>query len=401
MSDFKMRHYQLGALDAFAEAIKIGQRNLLETLPTGTGKCFALGTPILMYNGTIKAVEDVVPGDLLMGPDSKSRKVLSLGRGREMMYRITPSKGNAYVVNESHILSLKMVKGASHCTGARGGEYAAGTVINIPVAEYLQRSKTFKHCTHGYRSAVTFSHKLNTLSPYFLGLWLGQGNENTHNIVNPEPETTVVLSDLAIAYNLRLIIRKQENGSLNYSINGSSLEDNPVLWHLRNLNLLNNKHIPEEYKANSRDVQLQVLAGLLDSAGKVTRNGYDLMLKDKQLVQDVLFLVRSLGLAAYSWPYLKLDRVTGVTTEHSQVNITGDCSIIPLRVSSKVPKRLPKCKDVLSVSITVEPVGIDDYYGFEIDGDRLFLLGDFTVVHNTVIFVRAAKHAGLEGTVLI
>ena len=30
------------------------------------------------------------------------------------------------------------------------------------------------------------------------------------------------------------------------------------------------------------------------------------------------------------------------------------------------------------------PVGVDDYYGFEVDGDGLFLLGDFTVTHNSL-----------------
>jgi replicative DNA helicase len=35
------------------------------------------GTMLLMYDGTIKAVEDIEVGDLLMGDDSRSRKVRS------------------------------------------------------------------------------------------------------------------------------------------------------------------------------------------------------------------------------------------------------------------------------------------------------------------------------------
>jgi hypothetical protein len=39
----------------------------------------------------------------------------------------------------------------------------------------------------------------------------------------------------------------------------------------------------------------------------------------------------------------------------------------------------------LIYNIDVIPLGEDDYYGFEIDGNRRFVLGDFTVTHNTVM----------------
>jgi hypothetical protein len=86
--------------------IQIGVVNILAAAG-GCGKCLGKGTPVMMFDGTIKKVEDIWPGDRLMGPDSKPRNVLSLARGREMMYRITPVKGDPYIVNESHILSLR------------------------------------------------------------------------------------------------------------------------------------------------------------------------------------------------------------------------------------------------------------------------------------------------------
>jgi hypothetical protein len=43
--------------------------------------------------------------------------------------------------------------------------------------------------------------------------------------------------------------------------------------------------------------------------------------------------------------------------------------------------------------ISVEPLEEGDYYGFEIDGDHLFLLGDFTVTHNTYLALRIAQQA--------
>jgi len=55
---------------------------------TGTGKCLAPGTKVLMFNGEIKQVENIKVGEELMGPDSMPRKVLSLSEGSEEMYKV-------------------------------------------------------------------------------------------------------------------------------------------------------------------------------------------------------------------------------------------------------------------------------------------------------------------------
>ena len=68
--------------------------------------CHAAGQSILLYSGKTKKVEDIHTGELLMGPDSRPRRVLNLCRGEGKMFRIVPKKGEPFVVNEDHILSL-------------------------------------------------------------------------------------------------------------------------------------------------------------------------------------------------------------------------------------------------------------------------------------------------------
>ena len=60
------------------------------------------------YDGSIKNVQDIKEGEYLMGDDSNPRKVLSLARGKDMMYDIIPIKGDKYTVNKEHILCLKV-----------------------------------------------------------------------------------------------------------------------------------------------------------------------------------------------------------------------------------------------------------------------------------------------------
>ena len=74
----------------------------------GFGKCLGIDTPIIMYDGTVKAVQDIKEGELLMGDDSTPRTVLSTCVGEEQMYNIVPLNGDSFKCNESHILSLKI-----------------------------------------------------------------------------------------------------------------------------------------------------------------------------------------------------------------------------------------------------------------------------------------------------
>ena len=94
---FNLRPYQADFVSDIAEAWA-KHTAVLGVLPTGAGKCLGRDTPVLMYNGEVKPVQDVRTGEVLIGPDSAPRIVLSTCVGREMLYRVTPSRGDAYVL---------------------------------------------------------------------------------------------------------------------------------------------------------------------------------------------------------------------------------------------------------------------------------------------------------------
>ena len=95
------------------------------------GKCLIINTLVLMHDGSIKKVQDICEGDLLMGEDSKPRTVTSLARGREMCYDVVSKKGAEWGCNESHILSLK-VSTKQGILGKKKGE-----TLDISVKDYL------------------------------------------------------------------------------------------------------------------------------------------------------------------------------------------------------------------------------------------------------------------------
>lgn len=379
------RPYQTEAIDAARRELS-KHRSTAIILPTGTGKCLATGTPVLMYDGSIKAVEDVKVGDRLMGPDSTPRTVLSTCTGQEMMYRVTPTKGDPYVVNESHILSLKFTQ---------DGSKNAGKIIDISVRDYLRKSYTFRHCTKGYRVGVEFPGLTEELrlEPYFLGVWLGDGVSRTQTVVSTDIEVIEYLAEHAERRSLRHSARTYGGRVTEYTAVGVKRKPNVVRNALRSYDLLNNKHIPTPFKCGPRDVRLQVLAGLIDTDGELSCNGYSLTFKSRRLAEDTAYLARSLGFAAYL--KTRICRCTNGRPGHwnyyHKVSISGHCKEIPVRIRAKRARTRLQKKDVLVHGITVESVGLGTYHGFEIDGDRRFLLGDFTVTHNTVLFALAAR----------
>jgi hypothetical protein len=73
---------------------------------TGSG-CHAYDTEIMMFNGTLKKVQNIVIGDKLMGDDCTERNVIELKRGIGTMYKFFGKDFDSFIVNYEHILCLK------------------------------------------------------------------------------------------------------------------------------------------------------------------------------------------------------------------------------------------------------------------------------------------------------
>jgi superfamily II DNA or RNA helicase len=350
----------------------------------GFGKCLGINTPIIMYDGTVKAVQNIKEGDLIMGDDSTPRTVLSTCVGKEQMYNIVPIKGDSFKCNESHILSLKIsnhkvihslsnqtfyakyfdhsirkYRTKNFSTFKEAESFLLSVpdpdILDISVKDFLSLSNTIKDQLKIYHVPVEFEEKDVTIDPYMIGLWLGNNDK---------------------------------------TINGFSEK-------LREYNLLGNKHIPIVYKCNSRSNRLKLLAGLLDSDGFIVGNCYEITQKNSNLAYDILYLVRSLGMMgsinkSYNYKGEQLrDYYYRISFHGSGV---ADIPVLLERLRSNPLKQI---KDSLLSGFKVVPVTEKDYYGFTIDGNHRFLLGDFTVTHNTICAVNMAVGIGFRTLVIV
>ena len=89
------------------------------------------GTLIMMANGEEKPIENIRPGDAVMGDDSKPRNVISIGSGEEDMWRIKHADGTSYVVNTSHILALAVIDDDDRIQ-----------TVDLPLREYIDMTRS-------------------------------------------------------------------------------------------------------------------------------------------------------------------------------------------------------------------------------------------------------------------
>ncbi len=358
----------------------------------GMGKCLGKGTKVLLYNGTLRNVEDVKVGDLLMGDDSTPRTVLSLARGRENMYWIHQNHGISYRVNESHILSLKRSRNE--------GSHKHGDVLNIEVRDYLLKSNKFKSNYKGYKVPVLFEEQSIPVDPYFLGLWLGDGNARDVRITNTDPEVIDFLNDYANELELTLVQSHQKDRTPSYGITngGNGHRSDSLQGTLCELGILENKHIPDVYLVNSTKNRLNLLAGLIDSDGYYSEefHVFEIVQKKVDLARQIKLLCDTLGFKTSLVSKKATLAERNYEAEVYRVRISGNIEIIPTQVVRKKARSRVAEIDWRHTGITVEFDKEDDYYGFEIDGNRLFLLEDMTVTHNTAFVVSAMRNAAVD-----
>lgn len=359
---------------------------------TGRAGCLGKGTKVLMYDGRFKQVEDIVVGDLLMGIDSTPRTVLSLNRGREQMYWVRQKKGTDYRVNASHILSLKKYNGARYpkktLNGKRYIDYNSPAIrekfvstVNMSVTDFLTAPS--KRTYTGYIApTIHFKEQDLKIDPYYFGLWTGDGAKADIRVIyTPDPEIIDFLCNTMGA--------TKYSQDYQYKLPpGKYTDEFKEVFQLERKIDLDEKYIPDVFLYNSVDNRLKLLAGILDTDGYYCVSGkyYEVMQKNELLSNQIAFLCRSLG--------FKVNIRSKIATMKREDGSVYTCPVyrisivipndleIPTKVERKKRSPISDFKDRTLTGITIEEDIVDDYFGFTLDGDNLFILEDFTVTHN-------------------
>ncbi|CAG8484384.1 11613_t:CDS:10 [Acaulospora colombiana] len=398
-------------------------------------KCFGKGTPIMMYDGRIQSVETIKENDQVMGDDSTPRKVSGVTHGEGLLYKIIPmydSFALPFVCNDAHILVLKMISGPSvhHqcCEDGSSRFRLLYFVFNRTTNLIEKMDKLYSYPSIDY---PTVFYAENTA---FRDLKLLDQLENTplgkpksvYSIVRPgfiwQPSVTQFLScDPEVKAEARMyspdeVRFPKREGAFSRTVDqvmgsstpvsvvklcawligswiGDGFESVEVLSEynkgvlecndgktsdheirsnrnvltelLKGLDILVDKDIPDAMMYDDINaVRLPLLSGLISSRGFQNET-----LKNNEMIKK---------------KFLHLSRSCGY----------GDFIIDANRKFDKFSRT--QRQDQLW-RFEVEELGVGEYYGFVVDRNHRFLLGDFTVTHNTKLLDKIRQTNVQEG----
>lgn len=347
----------------------------------GSGKTEIAGTEVVMYDGSLKKIEDIKVGDQVMGPDSTPRTVLETHVCEDDSYYIHQKHGLDYIVNSKHILHLKEDK-FGYSENYYGYNKKNGqNILEISAEDYINKTSAGrKKRLYGYRvNGWDLPEQDLPIDPYIFGTWLGDGDSRCTILTSADEE--IINSWEQYAKEIDCDFYKLKS-KYRYSLKGKKVRDNVLLHNLEKLNVLNNKHIPDVYMRGSRQQRLELLAGLIDTDGSLNgrKTQFEITLKSNSFAKQVRDLAWSLGFRTTFHQRI----VKGFGRE--EVTISIDLHTIPTRVERKKAPKIEVRQDMRRGRIEVTKGEKMKFYGFYLDGDHLYLHKDGTVVHNSYMW---------------
>lgn len=370
-----------------SEFLKILDENNIKQIIVeyGATRCEYGENEVLMFDLSRKKVKDLKIGDILMGDNSKPRKVLRLEKNKGSLYKVKQNKAEDYIVNENHILVLQHTNKGLKKNRNYSPDKNAGKIIEVPVKEYINFSKTRKHILKGIKVPLYFPRKEVVIDPYWLGLWLSDGFRNCTGVTNIDSEIKEYIYSYAEKLNMRVSLRTQKKTeAITYNIVGKNKGDYNLQRILKEHNLIYNKHIPVDYIRNDEETRLELLAGIIDGDGHLQKKSDNITIsqKSKKLTEDVVLLSQSLGFRTNYTKIKKKIKSINFEGEYYSINISGNLDRIPTKLKRKQVEKSKTRVNPLRTGISVEYYGEGDYYSFTVDGNNRYLGGDLTVRHN-------------------
>lgn len=380
----------MAKLDEYKQAIvdeyQSTNRNIFVSATAG---CLGKDVKVLMFDGSTKLSQEICVGDVLMGPDSCPRNVLKIDSGISNLYEVSPKKGEKWICNDEHIFTVH----DQYITRSMRLYNSAKTsdIVDKHIKEILKFQKNNGEIGHLklVRTGVEFKEETIPIDPYLLGLWLAEGTKHKGNpyfsICKQDSDIIDYLLSYPLPKGIECKIKDDSENCVQVRFTGSGYKNIFREEFKKCVDKSGNVFIPQNYLINSKENRLRLLAGLLDGDGYKKSDGccFSISTKWESLGKGIIYLVRSLGLyPSYKWKRSTI-KSRNFEAYYFRIGISGHTEIIPNVLSRKKASKRKQIKDVLHTGFSLKPIGKGAWFGFTVDGDNRYLLGDFTITHNS------------------
>jgi LAGLIDADG DNA endonuclease family protein len=284
----------------------------------GGGKGLDLNTPIPTPSG-FTTMGDLKTGDTVFDKDGKPCTVTFKSEiHNRTCFKVTFSDGSIIVTDDEHQWLVRsrcerlrawrsnedqrkkrraqrkpIGTGKRPDLAKRNAENAQ--TQNLPLESVLRTDDLVKNIRIGTDNRLNYSVDVSRpidtqvadlpIDPYVLGAWLGDGTSSAANISGVDVEIFQNIS--AAGYRVTSMSDPNMRGIIG------------LQTQLRQLNVLNNKHIPPLYLRASINQRIALLQGLMDTDGHCDKRGQcEIQLTCKPLIDSVHELLSTLGIKA-------------------------------------------------------------------------------------------------------
>ena len=341
-------------------------------------------------------------GDLVIGSNGEPTPVLGVyPQGPRQVYRVSTQDGASTVACGEHLWTV-----------ATPDDKRRGRTRVITTEDMIGRLR------RGYvrRFEIPMMAPAQQvgcdvpIDPYAMGLLLGDGcltTSTTPSFATSDSELVDALGSALDTHGIDLVRKSAYDWTLRHrnGSRGGLRIANPVTVAMRELGLAGTrsatKFVPSCYLANSVEVRLAVLQGLLDdrtAGGPVAAFGRTCRVQytttSPQLADDVMYLVRSLGGTVYRRVRFAAGRPPGFANGRP-VGYRQDAHVLDIRLPRGIaPFRLTRKMHAYDATgggrpmrfiDAIEPMGTQDTVCIQVAAaDSLYVTDDFLVTHNTL-----------------
>lgn len=364
---------------------------------TNVGKAIPNYTKIPLFDGSWKRVDEIKVGDTLIGSNGLPTKVLKIHPqlDKKEIYKVTFLDGHVAECCEDHLWSYYF--------DSHGIQKMRTETTKEILARGLTRSPRGYKFSIPMVSEVAYTEKELKIPPYIMGLLLGDGSfryDNTNKSFSFSSKNDELPQIIAKTMGYEYVKNSAKNYSysFNYKDNNHShakvwveeiLSAYPELWNKKS----EEKFIPEPYLSGSPSQRWELLRGLMDTDGSISKNSANInyFTVSSKLKEQVEQLARSLGLGVSILEDKRAQYSTGVCYRltlwcptnklNKMFNLSYKKKLAEEHMNNTTKFRH---MDKMSI-IDITPTGIyTEMTCFTVDSkDALFCMNDYTVTHNT------------------
>ena len=374
-------------------------RNTLISHEMGLGKCQPLYSKLLTPNGWIQ-MGDINVGEYVIGSDGKPKKVLGVfPQGVKNIYEVCFNDGTSTRCCDEHLWNVN-----TYIRNWRKNPFQTKTLRDI-----MNEGMTFKNGNHKHYipivKPIEFEKKEFKIDPYVLGCLLGDGSIISKYEIGFSSIDKEMIDEIStrLPVNHNMVISGKSLKDYYLTADGKNNYINQALklYELKGCNSYT-KFIPHIYKFSSIEQRLEILQGILDTDGHSRMDGIiELTLASKQLIEDVQFIVQSLG--GIGRLHEKWVKYKGIKRLYWRLQIKLPPEFIPFKLSRKIETFVAPTKYLPNRAISeIKYVGKELAQCILVDSDdHLYVTDNCILTHNTLSSILYVEMNGFEKVVVI